>query len=460
MADTHDTMQRDRESSFADHHTQVLTPVPPSAGLVVGLRRTATGEEYGLDDSVRRRWVVGANENCDVALGDSYVSGRHCVLERRPGGAVIVRDCSSRNGTYIDGNRVEVAELRAGSHLVVGRTTLIALAAFSREARCAVELIRGCDPTLRTALDHARRAAQTECSILILGETGTGKDLLARLIHEHSRRRGGPFVPVNCGAIPRELVATELFGHEKGSFTGAGDSRDGYFVQADRGTLFLDEIGELPIELQPHLLRVLETRSVRRVGGQSERSVDVRIVAATNQLDGIGTETARLRTDVYHRLATVVLSLPPLRERMSDLGELVDAMLLEFAPEHGHKHVTPEGWDALAGYHWPGNVRELRGAVARAVALGGDELGPLDFFPNLGQAYGSIGTPMLAALAHGASPYRVALRSAMEQALLKHGTVRAAAASIGMPKSTFADKAKAWNLPIRRKVRIRIPSRD
>jgi len=371
-----------------------------------------------------------------------------------------VRDSESKNGTFLDGNPIEAGELRVGCYLAIGRTTFVAVAAVGGERRRAVELIRGNDPALRTTIDHAVRAAPTECSVLILGETGTGKDLLARVIHEHSRRASGPFVAVNCGAIPRELVASELFGHEKGAFTGAAESRDGFFVEADGGTLFLDEIGELPIELQPHLLRVLETRQVRRVGGQAERKVDVRIVAATNRVEGLGTDaSSRLRADIYHRLATVVLSLPPLRERMSDLGELVDSLLLEFAAEHGVKRVTTEGWEALAAYQWPGNVRELRGAVARAVALGGDELGPLDFFPDAGHArrrHGQ-GTVPLATLEmnQSLSPYHTVLRGTMEQALQKHGTIRAAATAIGMPKSTFADKAKAWNLTARRRVRVR-----
>ena len=452
---------RDDNDPFADHHTQVMTRDLYRGGAIVGLRSAETGEVFGFDDGSHRRWVVGSSANCDIAVEDAFVSARHCVLERHSSGSVTVRDCGSRNGTFLDGNRIESAQLRVGSHLAIGQTTLIAVAAMGTDRRSAIELIRGCDPGLRTAIDHACRAAQAECAILILGETGTGKDLLARLIHENSRRRGGPFVAVNCGAIPRDLMASELFGHEKGAFTGAAECRDGFFVQADRGTLFLDEIGELPLELQPHLLRALETRSVRRVGSQTERRIDVRIVAATNQIDGLGTEASRLRADIYHRLATVVLSLPPLRDRMSDLGELVEGMLLELAPENGHKRITSEGWEALSSYHWPGNVRELRGAVARAVALGGDELGPLDFFPNLGQLHSRpIAMAMLTALTTGPSTYQVALRGAMEQALLKHGTVRAAAASIGMPKSTFADKAKAWNLPIRRKVRIRIPDRS
>jgi two-component system response regulator HydG len=279
--------------------------------------------------------------------------------------------------------------------------------------------------------------------VVILGETGTGKDVLARAVHEASRRARRAFVAVNCGGIPRELVASELFGHERGAFTGAHAERDGYFVEADGGTLFLDELGELPLELQPHLLRALETRRIRRVGGAAERPVDVRIVAATNRIDGLGTDSTRVRVDLYHRLATVVLVLPPLRERMCDLPELVSAMLEDLTPEHGRKAVSDQGWAALAAYDWPGNIRELRQAVARAVALGGGELGPLDFFPALRHAprprAGALPVERLA-------PYEAMMRGAMEQALASRGSIRAAATHLGMPKSTFADKARAWGL--------------
>ena len=447
--------------SFVENCTQSMAPDGKRGALVVGLRRTSTGDVFTLDGG-RRRWVLGSNPSCDIVIDDPFVSGRHCMLERRPGGAIVVRDSESRNGTHIDGNPVEGAELRVGSYLSIGRTTLVAIATSTGERPRAIELLRGRDPGLRTTIDQAMRAAPTDCSVLILGETGTGKDLLARVIHEGSRRANGPFVAVNCGAIPRELVASELFGHEKGAFTGAAEGRDGFFVEANGGTLFLDELAELPIELQANLLRVLETQRVRRVGAQSDRQVDVRIVAATNRTEGLGTDGARLRVDLYHRLATVVLSLPPLRDRMSDIGDLVDGMLADLIAEFGPKRVTAAGWEALSSYTWPGNVRELRHAVARAVALGGDELGPLDFFPDIGHARRrhAQGTPAIpTTLDLNLPPYHAVLRGAMEQALQKHGSIRAAASSIGMPKSTFADKARAWGLAARRKVRI-LPSED
>ena len=425
---------------------------PTMSGVVIALRLTSGGAEIQLP-TTGHRWVVGSALSCDIVIADPAVSQIHCIVERQAGGGLVVRDHKSRNGTRVDGNPVEGAELRVGSYLTIGRTTLVALAGLTRGPKRAVELLRGRDPALRTTIDQALRAAPTDCNILIVGETGTGKDLLARTIHEGSRRVRDPFVAVNCGAIPRELIGSELFGHEKGSFTGAHADREGYFVEAHGGTLFLDEIGELPLELQPNLLRVLETRRVRRVGGAAERAVDVRIVAATNRLDGLGTDAARIRLDLYHRVATVVLALPPLRERMADLPDLVESILDELAAEHGTHRLTEDAWTALGHYDWPGNVRELRHAIARAVALGDTELGPRDFFPELGGGHGRYGIGMPPPLPDPDSlpPYEAMLRSAMEQALRTQGSIRAAAEHLGMPKSTFADKAKAWGLFPRRR---------
>ena len=321
--------------SFSEdtRETQALAPEGRRTAVVTALR-ARDGTEYALGGHPRR-WLVGSGATCDVVLDDPYVSGTHCAIERRGDGTLVVRDRRSRNGTLIDGNPVESAELPVGARLALGRTTLVAVAADAPASPSAIAALRGRDPQFRATVDQALRAAQTDCSVLIVGETGTGKDLLARAIHEASRRAADAFVAVNCGAIPRELIGSELFGHERGAFTGAHAERDGYFVQADGGTLFLDEIGELPLELQPHLLRALESRRVRRIGGAGERAIDARVIAATNRLEHLGTEASRLRLDLYHRVATVVLAVPPLRARLTDLPELVQAQLAELAAEHG-----------------------------------------------------------------------------------------------------------------------------
>jgi DNA-binding NtrC family response regulator len=436
--------------SQAEETQEALTMEGRRRGIVMGLR-AKDGNEFALQVDPQR-WMLGSGTNCDLIIDDSCVSAMHCALERRPNGSLIVRDKKSRNGTFIDGNVVEAAELQVGARLVVGRTTLVAIAAADAQGPGALSALRGRDAAFRATVEQAVKAAQTDCNVLIIGETGTGKDLLARVIHEASRRSSEELVAVNCGGIPRELIGSELFGHEKGSFTGAHAERDGYFVEAHGGTLFLDEIGELPLELQPHLLRVLESRKVRRIGGASERMVDVRIVAATNRLEHLGTEASKLRLDLYHRLATVVLVLPPLRERMGDIVELVDGMLAELAPEHGRKTVSDAAWKALADNLWPGNVRELRHSVVRAVALGGDELAPEHFFPELRLAWPRALADMPDT--EPLVPYERVLRGAMERAIAAHGTIRAAASHLGMPKSTFADRAQKWGLIPRERPRL------
>ncbi len=446
---------------FDDHTTQAMKD-GRRAATVIGLRKASTGELFPLDQQ-KQRWLLGTDSSCDLRMhNDPFVSGVHCVIERRDDGVLFIRDRHSRNGTFIDGNHIEAAKLCVGSYLTVGRTTLVAVSkerGGSGEPRRALEILRGHSPVMCLAIENGIRAAHTDCSVMIAGETGTGKDVMARLVHENSRRADGPFVAVNCGAIPRDLIASELFGHERGAFTGASEARDGYFVQADGGTLFLDEIGELPIELQPTLLRVLETRKVRRVGGQTEREVNVRIVAATNRTRNLGSpEMTHLRLDLYHRIATMVLLMPPLRDHMGDLPELVEAALEDLEADYGKKTISEEGWEALAGYSWPGNVRELRHAIARAAALGDDVLGPLDFFPdlNMGNAELSFGVYQQVPASDGALvPYEAMLKSAMKQALQQHGTIRAAAQSLGMPKSTFADRAKEWGLITMRRPKLR-----
>jgi transcriptional regulator with PAS, ATPase and Fis domain len=217
---------------------------------------------------------------------------------------------------------------------------------------------------------------------LITGETGTGKELVSRAIHQRSARRNGPFVVFDCGAVARSLLESELFGHEKGAFTGAVASRAGVFEQAHGGTIFLDELGELPVELQPALLRVLEQREVRRVGDRRVRAVDVRVIAATNRVLETLVKEQRFREDLYYRLAVVEVHLAPLRERIEDLPMLVDH-ILRLAPfEHSVKGVTPDVLRLLESYHWPGNVRELRNTLLRAIPFCEGDLVDLHALPD------------------------------------------------------------------------------
>jgi DNA-binding NtrC family response regulator len=245
----------------------------------------------------------------------------------------------------------------------------------------------GRSEAMRRVFDLIGRIAPTSAGILIVGESGSGKDVVARAIHDLSRRRLGPYVPVNCGALSPTLMESELFGHERGSFTGADRRHKGYFERATRGTLFLDEVTEMPIGLQVKLLRVLETGTFHRVGGEDPLSVDVRILAATNRPVQEAVEQGRLREDLYYRLNVVQLAIPPLRERREDIELLAQAFLDELERTEGRrKRLTDAALQVMRGYSWPGNVRELRNVVHSAHILSGDAIGSDNLAPELTDA--------------------------------------------------------------------------
>lgn len=239
----------------------------------------------------------------------------------------------------------------------------------------------GSSLAMRKVFSTIRRVAKANVDVLIIGETGTGKELVARSVHELSDRRGGPFVPVDCGAIPENLLESEFFGYEKGAFTGAERQRTGLLEMANGGTFFLDELGDLPQMLQAKLLRTLQERKLRRVGGNQEVDVDVRIVAATSRdLDRMVQER-EFREDLFYRINVVRIDLPPLRERGDDLGLLAEWMVEKISRENGSPvpAISTEAWSILSRYSWPGNVRELQNVIRRALALSENEvIGPED----------------------------------------------------------------------------------
>jgi DNA-binding NtrC family response regulator len=250
--------------------------------------------------------------------------------------------------------------------------------------RFGIERIIGQAKQMKDVFDRIQRAAAVDSTVLILGESGTGKELVAQALHQNSPRSKGPFVAVNCAAVPATLVESELFGHVRGAFTGATDKRIGRFEQADGGTLFIDEIGDFEIGLQAKLLRVLETFTVTPVGGAEDRRVDVRVVAATSQNLRKMVETGKFREDLYYRLNVVSIELPALRERVDDIPILVEHFLREIS-EHKHtpsKRISPEVMRALEQYHWPGNVRELRNAIESMMVLSDNDIIDEDDLPD------------------------------------------------------------------------------
>lgn len=237
--------------------------------------------------------------------------------------------------------------------------------------------LSGGSPAARAAIDIARRAARSDIPLLIGGESGVGKEVLARAIHAASPRAKGPFVPVNCGALPEGLIESILFGHARGAFTGAVEARAGKFVEADGGTLFLDEIGELPLEAQAKLLRALQEREVDPLGAPRARSVDIRVLSATNRDLAADLTAGRFRQDLYYRLNVLSLRLPSLRERRADIVALADALLARLAAPRPAPCLAPEALDRLESADWPGNIRELENALHRALVLSdGETLGP------------------------------------------------------------------------------------
>lgn len=253
------------------------------------------------------------------------------------------------------------------------------LGAQRRQKRSTLSDFVSASPAMIRLVDLAERVAHTDSALLILGETGVGKERLARSIHFESDRARGPFIPVNCGALPEGLLESELFGHEQGAFTGATRARRGYFQLAQGGTIFLDEIGEMPLHLQVKLLRVLDGRQIQRVGGEHPIEIDVRVMAATNRELKTTMEAQAFRADLYYRLAVITLNIPPLRERREDVPELAQKFLQNLHRQHGGRATRfhPAALRALVHYDWPGNVRELINVIERAILVApGDEIGP------------------------------------------------------------------------------------
>jgi transcriptional regulator of acetoin/glycerol metabolism len=400
-------------------------------------RRPARGPwmlEIGSPDGVAsvrlevgRALVIGSARRATFRIPDASVSACHCSVTASVDG-VEVADLGSRNGLFVGGARVEKALLTGQANsFVIGRSSvhLRPVSAFDHlgEARAVPGLV-GSSSSMRRALEEIHRHARLRAPVLLLGESGTGKDVVARALHELSRRPG-PFVPLNVGAIPEALADAELFGHQRGAFTGAVAARAGAFEQAHRGTLFLDEIAELTPAMQVRLLRVVEDGSVRPVGGVQAVSVDVRVVSATWAPLRQRVEEGRFRADLYHRLSYVVIELPPLRERKSDLPALARALLSQSRDELGHKRLSSAAVARLVAYDWPGNVRELKAVLYRASIAGdGEEIGP---------EHVELGLPQIS-LSRG--PILPPAR-AVELLRQFRGNVSAAARAARVPRSTF-----------------------
>jgi DNA-binding NtrC family response regulator len=352
--------------------------------------------------------AIGTSEDNTLVLRDAAVSRYHLELRRTAGG-VGVLDLGSRNGTWVGGVRVERAVVPAGTRLRLGDTVLTVTDAGSTVAPPAVEQplpagMVGDSDAIRDVGRLVNRLARVDSSVLIQGETGTGKEVIARAIHEVSPRRDHELVVVDCGSMPATLIASILFGHEKGAFTGADQRRAGAFERAQGGTVLLDEIGELPLEVQPTLLGVLERRAFTRVGGAQPIAVDVRILAATHRDLRAEVNAGRFRADLYYRLAVARVILPPLRERPEDIAPLI-AHFVERLTGTAELGPLAGALDALRAHPWSGNVRELRNVVETALVMGELDLGNAPATP--------IATAAIAPRDGAALPYRDARATAL-----------------------------------------------
>jgi transcriptional regulator with GAF, ATPase, and Fis domain len=318
---------------------------------------------------------IGAHRKNDLVLDDPQVSQFHCRL-RAVHGAWRIEDLDSFNGTRVDGVRVRDADLPYPScRLQLGASTVRVHAGGLRDAEDDAPMasgfgaIRGSSVEMRRLFGMLERIADSDATVLIQGESGTGKGLVANELVQHGPRKDGPLVIVDGGAIAQGLAESELFGHARGAFTGATGDRVGAFEAANGGTLFLDEVGELPLELQPKFLRALESREIRRVGETAARKVDVRVIAATNRPLEVEVNHKRFREDLFFRLSVVTLQVPPLREHIEDIPDLVMAFAKATGVRGAEALFTPEVLADLGTHPWPGNVRELRNYVERAVVL-------------------------------------------------------------------------------------------
>jgi len=374
------TVDRSTEVANRRHANVRRFRVRVTSGALAGVEKVSSGD----------RLVIGTHRSADLHLTDRTMSRFHCEIVIEDGRALI-RDLGSTNGTVVDGISVLAAYLGERAILTLGETQVLfelgdEVVEIELHDGDRFGLLVGASRPMRIAMALLARAAASDLTVLLQGETGVGKDAAAESVHRESGRAEGPLVVIDCASIPAQLMESELFGHEKGAFTGADRARVGAFEAATGGTLMLDEIGELPLELQPKLLRVLESRQLQRVGSHHPIKVDVRVIAATNRNLKEEVNARRFRSDLYYRLAVLEIALPPLRQRPEDLPLLVDAILERTgAPvAAAAKLREPAVLAELQRHAWPGNVRELRNYVERCLAF--DEPPPLDADPAVASA--------------------------------------------------------------------------
>ncbi|MBI4861245.1 MAG: sigma 54-interacting transcriptional regulator [Candidatus Riflebacteria bacterium] len=394
---------------------------------------------------------IGSAPDNDLILTDAGISRHHAVLESSAD-KVVVRDLGSTNGTYLGDVRIREAFLAPDTILRLAKTNLRfhlkprkVLIPPSRSSRFGP--LVGSSLKMRQVFGLLEWIAPTEVTVLINGPTGSGKELVARSVHEASPRAKKPFSVLDCSALDRELISSELFGHEPGAFTGATNRRIGVLEQAQGGTVFIDEVGELPLDLQPKLLRALEAREIRRLGGQTTISLDVRVVAATHRDLQAMVKAGQFREDLYYRLSQVKVNLPPLKERKEDIALLAQNFLDAITDRTKARSIAPEVLAVLSSHSYNGNVRELRNLVERAAFVCRAELLNLCDFMIFEDQTGEIQEPTAATGEHSPRSLAAIEREAILASLKANGNNKSRTArELGIALNTLKAKLRAYQI--------------
>lgn len=424
-------------------HMNLATNAPENAFLHQP-ENGAWGKEIG------DFFTLGRDPSCQHSLSDPSVSSRHARIERKEK-FYILRDLRSRNGTFLNGALILEARLKEGDRIQLGNTHFY----FSYKRNIFDQGPQLCSHNKKWAkvITQLPNLAQSDLPVLVLGPSGTGKELLCQFLHENSPRKCGPFISVNCSALGESLIESELFGHTKGSFTGATENRKGAFESARGGTLFLDEVGDLPLALQPKLLRALENKEVRPVGSDQTIKTDIRIVAATHHDLRQKVIQGDFRLDLYYRLNVLQIKAPALKERLEDF----ESLLMQFCKEH-HISFKKEVIELLKKKEWKGNIRELKNFVAKAKALCGEEVSSYEQLNSILEA-----DPLETQTTQNNNIIDFENKPQVQSSLIKEleyelikkrliankGNQRQTALDLGLPKSTLHDRIKAYGIKIK-----------
>ncbi len=435
-------MTKEDSTDVATFQHELIAARKPELRRVVVFEGPDAGKTFELDASSPSRILLGTSPACQLQLTDSTVSRRHAAFEPTGNGGYRLKDLGSTNGTVVDGTRIVEVFVRGGETVRFGSSAVRLEAGLStHEPEPLPSAMRfgrtvGASVAMRRLYPLCERLANTRIPAIIEGETGTGKEVLAESLHEMSGSKG-PFVVFDCTTVSASMLEAELFGHERGAFTGAVASRAGVFEEADGGTLLIDEIGDLDLPLQAKLLRLIDRQELRRVGGQKTVRVDVRVLAATRRDLDKEVAAGRFRDDLFHRLAVARIELPPLRERHGDVQLLARNFVADM---RGAPEIAALVTQRFADYAWPGNVRELRNLIARYVALGTDAQVPMSS-PSIPQVEGR---DWLDSLVAQGLPFAIARRQTLEEFQRRY-----VLAALARYNGSVAQAAKASGLALR-----------